>query len=373
MGEAAVSTQAAAGKKALVTGATGQDGSYLVDLLLAKGYEVHCLIRRVSTCNTQRLPEAGNEGRLHFHTGDMEDGGSLRKLLAAVQPDEIYNLAAQSHVRESFELPEYTGNVTGLGTTRLLESVRLLGLPARFYQASSSEMFGNAPPPQSERSVFRPRSPYAAAKTYAYWISVIYRESYGMFVSNGILFNHESPRRGETFVTRKITRGLAKILKKEAKVLRLGNLEAKRDWGYAPEYVEMMWRMLQLDAPDDFAVGTGEAHSVQEFLEEAFSYAGLDWKAHVKIDDYLYRPSEVSELRADNTKASKVLGWKPRVTFKDLVRIMVDADLEQAGLKPIGEGKKIMQEKFSGWHRWENAVTSASRVALAVEQPPSSP
>ena len=337
-------------QKALITGITGQDGSYLVELLLSKDYEVHGLIRRASTFNTGRLghiyvdphiPDA----RMFLHYGDLSDSGQLTNLIYNLQPDEIYHLGAQSHVRVSFDIPEYTGDITGLGTTRILESVRRAGVKARFYQASSSEMFGSSPPPQSEKTPFFPRSPYGAAKVYSYWMAVNYREAYGMFTSNGGLFNHESPRRGETFVTRKITRAIAAIRAGKQKDLFLGNLDARRDWGFASEYVEAMWRILQHEKGDDFVVGTGQSNSVREFVEEAFSYAGLDWKAHVKIDRKYFRPTEVENLVADASKARKLLGWEPKVTFKELVRIMVDADMEEAGLTPPGEGRKILASK----------------------------
>ncbi|MEW6192557.1 MAG: GDP-mannose 4,6-dehydratase [Bacillota bacterium] len=348
-------------KRALITGITGQDGSYLAELLLAKGYEVHGLIRRASTFNTDRIDHLYRDPheedvRLFLHYGDLTNSEQLTNLIYNIQPDEIYHLGAQSHVRVSFDMPEYTGDVTGLGTTRLLEAIRRSGIKTRFYQASSSEMFGDAPAPQNESTPFRPRSPYAAAKVYAYWMTVNYRQGYGLWTCNGILFNHESPRRGETFVTRKITRALANILAGRQKKLYLGNLEARRDWGYAPQYVEAMWLMLQQDEPDDYVIGTGESHSVKEFLKEAFSYAGLDWREHVEIDPRYFRPTEVEFLLADASKAREKLGWQPKVTFKELVRIMVDADIEAAGLTPPGEGKRILQEKFSGWHRWETGV-----------------
>jgi len=334
-------------KKALVTGITGQDGSYLAELLLAKGYEVHGIIRRASTFNTARIDYLYHDPhdpgvKLFLHYGDLSDGTQLTNLIYDISPDEIYNLGAQSHVRVSFDMPEYTGDIVALGTTRLLESIRRSGIKARFYQASSSEMFGAAPPPQSESTPLQPRSPYAVAKVYSYWMTRNYCEGYGIFACNGILFNHESPRRGETFVTRKITRAIAQILAKKQQYLHLGNLKAKRDWGYAPEYVEAMWLMLQQDDPDDYVIGTGQAHSVEEFLEEAFSYANLDWKRYVKIDPRYFRPTEVELLLADPGKAKQKLGWQARVGFKELVRIMVDADLEAAGLKAPGEGKAIM-------------------------------
>ena len=320
-------------KKALITGITGQDGSYLAELLLAKGYEVHGIIRRASTFNTGRIDHLYkdphvNGVRLFLHCGDIADSTNLIKLLYRIQPEEIYHLAAQSHVRVSFDIPEYTGDVTGLSTIRILESIRETGLKSRFYQASSSEMFGKvAEVPQRETTPFYPRSPYAAAKVYAYWATVNYRESYGMFACNGILFNHESPRRGETFVTRKITRAVAQIKAGLQHKLFLGNLDAKRDWGYAKEYVEAMWLMLQQEKPDDYVIATGETHSVQEFLEEAFSHVGLDWHKFVEIDPKYLRPTEVDLLIGDASKAKAALGWQPTVTFQALVRLMVDADM----------------------------------------------
>ncbi len=355
-------------KKALITGITGQDGSYLAELLLSKGYEVHGLIRRSSTFNTRRIdhiytdPHLGGEKvHLYLHYGDISIGETLLDIIYNIKPEEIYHLAAQSHVRVSFEMPEYTGEITGLGTTRILEAIRKSGITTRFYQASSSEMFGAAKPPQSESTPFEPRSPYAAAKVYAYWLARNYREGYNIFASNGILFNHESPRRGETFVTRKITRALAQIKANKQKDLFLGNLDAKRDWGYAAEYVEAMWKILQLENADDFVVGTGEAHSVREFLEEAFGYAGLNWQDYVKIDPRYFRPTEVDYLLADPSRSQKILDWKPQVKFHELVRIMVDADMELAGMEAIGEGRKILQERFTGWHRWDNQVISMER------------
>ena len=318
--------------KALITGITGQDGSYLAELLLSKAYEVHGLIRRSSTFNTERIdhiyvdPHDPN-GKLFLHYGDLTDSGQLTNLIYNIQPDEIYHLAAQSHVRVSFDMPEFTGDVTAIGTTRLLEAIRRSGIRARFYQASSSEMFGDASPPQTEDTPFLPRSPYAAAKVYAFWMVRNYREGYGMFAANGILFNHESPRRGETFVSRKITRAVARIKFGLQDKLYLGNLEAKRDWGFAPEFVEAMWLMLQQDHPADYVVATGETHSVREFVDEAFTHVGLDWKNHVEIDSRYLRPLEVAFLRGDASKARKRLKWEPKVKFNELVRIMVDADL----------------------------------------------
>jgi GDPmannose 4,6-dehydratase len=349
-------------KKALITGITGQDGSYLTELLLSQNYEVHGLIRKASTFNTARIdhlyrdPHNGIAARLFLHYGDISNTGNLVDLIYHVQPDEIYHLAAQSHVRVSFDLPLYTGDVTGLGTLRILEAIRKSGHQARFYQASSSEMFGSAPPPQSEDTQFEPQSPYAAAKAFAYWVTRNYRQGYGLFASNGILFNHESPRRGETFVTRKITRALAAIKKGEQEHLYLGNLDARRDWGYAPDYVAAMWKMLQLDQPDDFVIGTGEAHSVREFLDEAFGYVGLDWGDYVRIDERYFRPTEVDYLMADYSKARQVIEWEPRVKFHELVRVMVDADLEMAGLESPGEGRRILEAHHGAWHRWESQV-----------------
>ena len=320
-------------KKALITGITGQDGSYLAELLLAKGYEVHGIIRRASTFNTERIDHLYqdphiNDVQLFLHYSDIADSTSLIKLLYRIQPDEIYHLAAQSHVRVSFDIPEYTGDVTGLGTLRILEAIRETGVKAKFYQASSSEMYGKVQEvPQRETTPFYPRSPYGAAKVYAYWTTVNYRESYGIFACNGILFNHESPRRGETFVTRKVTRAVAHIKAGLQDKLYLGNLNAKRDWGYAKEYVEAMWRMLQQEESDDYVIATGETHAVQEFVEEAFAYAGLDWRDHVEIDPKYYRPSEVDLLVGDASKAKRVLEWEPKTTFKDLVSLMVDADM----------------------------------------------
>ncbi len=377
-------------KKALITGITGQDGSYLAELLLSKGYEVHGLIRRSSAFNTGRIDHIYRDPhlpgtRLFLHYGDLSDSGQLANLIYNIRPDEIYNLGAQSHVKVSFDMPEYTGDVVGIGTTRLLDAVRRSGIKTRFYQASSSEMFGGAPPPQNEETPFYPRSPYSAAKVYAYWIVVNYREGYNMFACNGILFNHESPRRGETFVTRKITRALANMIAGKQRKIYLGNIEAKRDWGFAPEYVEMMWLMLQQKRPEDYVVGTGESHSVREFLEHAFEYVGIaiGWKGKgvktkgvikainhdllseicerdqprvtnyklrvgdpiIEIDPKYFRPTEVDFLKADISKARKKLGWKPRTTFEELVKIMVDYDMKLIGLTPVGEGITICEKK----------------------------
>jgi GDPmannose 4,6-dehydratase len=323
-------------KTALITGVTGQDGSYLVELLLEKGYLVYGMKRRSSSLNTGRIdhiyPEADeHESRFRLVFGDLADASVLNRLLREIRPDEIYNLGAQSHVRVSFDLPEYTGDVTGLGTVRLLEAIRESGLAARFYQASSSEIFGKIrETPQTERTPLHPRSPYGCSKAYALWSTVNYRESYRLFACNGILFNHESPRRGETFVTRKITRAAARIRLGLQDTLVLGNLDARRDWGYAKEYVEAMWLMLQQDEPDDYVIATGETHSVREFLEEAFGHVGLDWKKHVANDPRYLRPAEVDVLIGDASKAKRVLKWQPRTTFKELVQIMMEADLELA-------------------------------------------
>jgi GDPmannose 4,6-dehydratase len=326
-------------KRAFITGITGQDGSYLAELLLAKGYEVHGLIRRASTFNTARIDHLfvdphSPEARLFLHYGDLSDGSRLVTLLAEVKPDEVYNLAAQSHVRVSFEEPEHTADTTGTGSVRLLEAVRLSGIKTRYYQASSSELYGDSPPPQDEDTPFHPRSPYAAAKLYSYWITKNYREAYGLFAVNGILFNHESPRRGETFVTRKITRAVAAIKAGLQEHVYMGNLDSVRDWGYAPEYVEGMWRMLQVDEPDDYVLATGVGITVREFLEIAFSHAGLDWEKHVRFDERYLRPTEVDSLIGDASKSAKKLDWTATVDGRQLARLMVDADiaaLEHAG------------------------------------------
>lgn len=321
-------------RKALITGITGQDGSYLAEFLLKKNYEVYGVIRRSSSLNTDRIdhlyqdPHEKNV-RLRLVYGDLNDASSLNRILKTIKPDEIYNLGAQSHVKVSFEIPEYTAEITAIGTTRLLESIRDSGIKTRFYQASSSEMFGKvAETPQKETTPFYPRSPYAAAKVYAYWMTVNYREAYGLFTCNGILFNHESPRRGETFVTRKITMALARIKHGLQEKLYLGNLDAKRDWGFAGDYVEAMWLMLQQEEPDDYVIAMGETHSVREFLEEAFEYAGLNWKKYVEIDQRYFRPTEVDFLQGDSSKARKKLKWRPKVNFHQLIPMMVDADME---------------------------------------------
>lgn len=320
-------------KKALITGITGQDGSYLAELLLSKEYQVNGIIRRSSSFNTARIdhiyqdPHEVNP-KLKLHYGDVNDGSSLNTIIRMTEPDEIYHLAAQSHVRVSFDVPEYTGDVTGLGTVRLLEAIRETGVKTKFYNASSSEMFGSSSAPQNEQTPFWPCSPYAAAKVYAHWMTVNYRQSYGVFACNGILFNHESPRRGETFVTRKITKALARIKLGKQEKLFLGNLDARRDWGYAPDYVEAMWHMMQQAEPDDYVIATGETHSVREFLEEAFSHLELDWRKYVEIDPRYYRPTEVHVLQGDASKARKVLSWQPKVGFRELIRLMVEADLD---------------------------------------------
>jgi GDPmannose 4,6-dehydratase len=380
--------------RALITGITGQDGSYLSEFLLSRGYEVHGIIRRASTFNTHRIDhiyvDPHTPGvRLFLHYGDLSDSGQLTDLIYNIQPDEIYHLGAQSHVRVSFDIPEYTGDITGLGTVRILEAIRRSGIKTRFYQASSSEIFGASPPPQNEKTPFSPRSPYAVAKLYAYWITVNYREAYHLFACNGILFNHESPRRGETFVTRKITRGLANILAGRQSKIYLGNLYARRDWGFAPEYVEMMWKMLQAEEPDDYVVGTGESHTVKEFVEKAFEYAGIEieWRgagteergvlrsiaSHlssrvslspgtvlIEVDPRYFRPAEADHLCADITKAKKKLGWEPRTTFDELVKIMVDYDMKLAGLEPVGEGIRTEREK--GFLFTQHTYSKESRI-----------
>ena len=337
-------------KKAFITGITGQDGSYLAELLLAKGYQVHGLIRRASTFNTQRIDHLyvdphNPTAKLFLHYGDLTDGSRLATLLSNIQPDEVYNLAAQSHVRVSFDEPEHTGETTGLGTIRLLEAIRQSKVPAKFYQASSSEMFGAAPPPQNELTEFYPRSPYGAAKVYSYWMTKNYREAYGLHAVNGILFNHESPRRGETFVTRKITRAVARISQGHQHELFLGNLDARRDWGYAPEYVVAMWKMLQVDVPDDFVVATGTDFSVKDFVKISFEAAGLDWENHVRFDERYLRPTEVDALVGDASKAEKVLAWKAEVSPEKLAEIMVKHDIE------ILKGYKSDEPDCSVWTR----------------------
>jgi GDPmannose 4,6-dehydratase len=330
-------------KKALITGITGQDGSYLAEQLLEKGYEVHGLIRRSSSFNTERIDGLYRDPheeqvQLKLHHGDLSESSRLVRLIYELQPDEVYHLGAQSHVRVSFDIPEYTSDITGMGTVRLLEAIRDAGVAPRFYQASSSEMYGSTPPPQGEDTPFHPRSPYAVAKVAAYWITVNYRESYGMFACNGILFNHESPRRGETFVTRKITRALARIKAGVQDKLYLGNLDAQRDWGYAPDYTDAMWRILQADGPEDYVIATGEMHSVREFLDVAGEHLGLDWRDVVEFDQRYERPAEVDALCGDASKARDQLGWTPTVTFRELVAIMVDADVKALADQLAGRG-----------------------------------
>ena len=331
-------------KKALITGITGQDGSYLSELLLSKGYEVHGIVRRSSTANTGRIGHIVN--RLYLHYGDLSDSDQIMNIIHNVKPDEVYNLGAQSHVGASSDMPEYTGNITGLGTTRVLEAIRRSGNDIKFYQASSSEMFGGSNPPQNESSPFMPRSPYGCAKLYAYWMTRIYREGYGTFAVNGIMFNHESYRRGDAFVTKKITHGVAEIIAGREQYISLGNLEAKRDWGFAPEYVEAMVMMLQQDTPDDYVIGTGETHSVNEFLDEVFTYVGLNIEEHVKFDSKYARPIDVDILTADAGKAKRILGWKPKIKFRELVKIMADADLRASGETPPGVGDDILRKRF---------------------------
>jgi GDPmannose 4,6-dehydratase len=367
--------------KALITGITGQDGSYLAEFLLRKGYEVHGIMRRASTFNTHRIDHIYVDphepsARLFLHYGDLSDPGLITEIMYNTMPDEIYHLGAQSHVRVSFDMPEYTGNITGLGTTRILEAIRRSRISTKFYQASSSEMFGAAKPPQNEKTPFEPQSPYAAAKLYAHWLTVNYREAYGIFACNGILFNHESPRRGEVFVTRKITRAVANILAGKQQALFIGNLDAKRDWGFAAEYVEMMWLMLQQEHADDYVVGTGESHSVREFIETAFSYAGVEigWRGTgveevgfvqscdpqwqevlqegvevIRIDPKYFRPTEVDFLLADMTKARIQLGWEAKILFKDLIKIMVDHDVQSCGLTAPGESTRILEKHGLNW------------------------
>lgn len=339
-------------KTALISGAAGQDGSYLTEFLLSKGYKVHGIIRWDSIFTTEKINHLYqdphiNGARLFLHYGDMTDTGNLEKLINQIKPDEIYHLAAMSHVRVSFDMPEYTVNTDGLGTLRMLEAIKNSGLPIKFYMAASSEQFGISPPPQNENTPFHPRSPYACAKVFSYHITRFYREAYNVFASNGILFNHESSRRGPTFVTKKITQAIARIKAGLDKKIYLGNLEAKRDWGLAQEYIEGMYGILQQPEPDDFVLATGEAHSVREFLEEAFQYAGLgDWKKYVEIDPRYFRPAEVEMLVGDASKAKEKLGWQPKIKFNDLVKIMIDADFRAIGLTPPGEGDKILKEKF---------------------------
>mgnify|MGYP006288299837 CR=1 FL=1 len=378
-------------KKALITGITGQDGSYLSEFLLSKGYEVHGIIRRASSFNTQRIDhiyvDRHDASKFFLHYGDLSDPGVLSDILYKIQPDEIYNLGAQSHVQVSFEMPEYTGNVTGLGTTRILDAITRSGSKAKFYQASSSEMFGAQVPPQNEETKFYPRSPYAAAKVYAYWMTINYREAYNLFACNGILFNHESPRRGPTFVTRKITRAISAILSGRQEKIYLGNLDAKRDWGFAPEYVEMMWLMLQQEKADDYVVGTGESYSVREFLNTAFNYLNIEieWRGKgveevgliksfdskwdyafkegqsiIQIDPKYFRPTEVVWLQADISKAKRQLNWEPRVTFDELVKIMLDYDMADSGLQVVGHGMNVCKMKNFGYTKHKTTLQEAA-------------
>lgn len=339
-------------KKALIFGITGQDGSYLAEFLLSKDYEVHGMIRRASTFNTGRINHIFQdphlkEARVFLHYGDLTDTGNIERLVNQIKPDEIYHLGAMSHVKVSFEMPEYTANTDALGTLRVLEAVKNSGLPIKFYNAASSEMFGSSSPPQNEKTSFHPRSPYAVSKVFGFHATQLYREAYGIFACNGILFNHGSPRRGETFVTRKITRGIARIKAGLDKKIYLGNLDAKRDWGFGPEYLEAMYLMLQQPKPDDYVIASEEAHSVREFLEEAFRYSELgDWKPYVEIDSRYLRPAEVEVLIGNSSKAKEKLGWQPKIKFRELVRIMVDADLRKLNLKVLGEGDRILKEKF---------------------------
>lgn len=340
--------------KALITGITGQDGSYLAELLLSKGYEVHGIKRRSSSFNTERIDSVLTDAhdrntRLFLQFGDLGDASNLIRLLLAIRPDEIYHLGAQSHVGVSFEIPEYTGAITGVGTVRLLEAIRQSGIQTKFYNAASSEMFGNTPEvPQRETTPFRPRSPYGCAKVYSYWSTVNYREAFGLFACNGILFNHESPRRGETFVTRKITRAIARILAGLQDKLYLGNLEAKRDWGFAGDYMEAIWLMMQQPKPNDYVIATGESHSVREFLEMAFGSAGLDWRKYVEIDPSYFRPTEVDFLQGDASKARTQLGWRPKTKFADLVKLMVDADIKLLDEKLSGQFERQWARQASG-------------------------
>lgn len=375
-------------KKAFITGITGQDGSYLAEFLISKGYEVHGIIRRASTFNTHRIDHIyidphESKAKLILHYGDLSDPGIITELVYNIQPDEIYHLGAQSHVRVSFDLPEYTGNISGLGTTRLLEAIRRSGIKTRYYQASTSELFGSSKPPQSELTPFNPRSPYAIAKLYSYWTTVNYREAYNIFACNGILFNHESPRRGETFVTRKITRAIAQILAGKQKCIYLGNLDAKRDWGFAPEFVEVMWQMLQIDKPEDFVIGTGKSYSVRDFLNIAFNYCGIElsWKSKgieekglvktvkekgfikpgdtvIKIDPKYFRPTEVEHLQANISKANYILNWEPKVKFEELVKIMLDYDIQRTGLNAPCQGIKAINKKGFNWTKHEIKTTS---------------
>lgn len=341
-------------KKALITGVTGQDGSYLAQLLLSKGYEVHGIVRRSSSANMPRIErliddESIFEKTFFLHSGDLDDSAGILDVVETVRPDELYDLGGQSHVRASFDMPEYTGDVSGLAVMRLLEAVRRHAPHCRFYQASSSELFGSSPPPQSEITPFHPRSPYAVAKMYGYWAAVNCREAYGMHASNGILFNHESPRRSDDFVTRKITRAVARIAAGRQKTLTMGNIDSRRDWGFAPDYVECMWKMLQQDEPDDYVIGTGEMHSVRDFLTEAFGYVGLDWQRYVDFDPRFMRPSEVDAVCADPSKARERLKWSPKISFAELVAIMMDNDLALEGVPSPERGSEVLRAKDLHW------------------------
>jgi len=348
-------------KKALITGITGQDGSYLAEFLLYKGYEVHGIIRKSSNFTTTRIDHLYQDPhekstKLFLHYDDLTSLETINSLISRIEPDEIYNLGAQSHVLTSFQLPEYTSTVNSLAITKILEVLRQTGSKAKFYQASSSEMFGKTPPPQNENSIMSPRSPYAISKLYSYWMTINYREAYNIFATNGILFNHESPRRGETFVTRKITKAIAKIKAGSEEKLYLGNLESKRDWGFAPEYVEAMWQMLQLDHPDDFVLGTGKSYTVKECVEYAFNYVNLDWEKYVKIDPKYFRPTEVNSLEANSEKAKENLQWNPKVSFENILKIMIDSDMQELGLTPIGEGKSFIGENYNIWYPYNNKL-----------------
>ena len=346
-------------KKALITGITGQDGSYLAEFLLYKGYEVHGIIRKSSNFTTTRIDHLYQDPHekgttLFLHYDDLTSLETINSLISRIEPDEIYNLGAQSHVHTSFQLPEYTTTINSVANTKILEVLRQTGSKAKFYQASSSEMFGKTSPPQSENSIMAPRSPYAISKLYSYWMTINYREAYNIFATNGILFNHESPRRGETFVTRKITKAIAKIKAGIEEKLYLGNLESKRDWGFAPEYVEAMWQMLQLDHPDDFVLGTGNSYTVKECVAFAFDYVNLDWEKHVEIDPKYFRPTEVTSLEANSEKAKKDLHWNPKVSFENIIKIMIDSDMQELGLTPVGEGKDFIDKNCNVWYPYNN-------------------
>ncbi len=344
-------------KKTLITGITGQDGSYLAEFLLHKGYEVHGIIRKSSNFPTTRIEHLYQDPHetktnMFLHYDDLASLETINSLISRIEPDEIYNLGAQSHVHTSFQIPEYTSSINS--NVKILESLRQTGIKSKFYQASSSEMFGKTPPPQNENSIMSPRSPYAISKLYSYWMTINYREAYNIFATNGILFNHESPRRGETFVTRKISKTIAKIIAGLEEKLYLGNLESKRDWGFAPEYVEAMWQMLQLDHPDDFVLGTGKSYTVKECVEYAFNYVNLDWKKYVEIDPRYLRPTEVNNLEANSEKAKKAIQWNPKVSFENIIKIMIDSDMQELGLTPIGEGKNFLDENCNIWYPYNS-------------------